>query len=306
MKYFVTGASGWMGTAIIRELLVNGHEAVGLARSNETAEYVESLGAQVVRGDLTDPASLATAAAQSDGVAHMAFQHDVAFGMGDFLTAATTDRRAIEATGEALAGTGKPFVLASGLLGLSPGRTAVETDGLIAPTGPIANGPGIRAANALLALSLRGIGVRSSILRLPPTVHGTGDKGFMKTFINVAREKGVAGYVGNGDQRWPAVHISDAASLACAALHNAPAGSVLHVVGEGGVTFKDIAETMAKKLDIGTTSVEAANAFTHFGPLGPLACIDSPANGDATRELLQWKPTGPTLLEDLAQDHYYA
>jgi nucleoside-diphosphate-sugar epimerase len=304
MKIFVTGASGWIGSAVVPELLGAGHEVVGLARSDASAEKLHAAGALVRRGDLNDPESLAEAAAGSDGVIHLAFQHDTAFG-GDFATAGTADRRAVEAMGGALAGSDRPFVLASGMVGLALGRRATEDDGLVASPEVRANPAGVRAATALLALSLRGIGVRSSVLRFPPTVHGEGDNGFMAIFVGIARQRGVAGYVGDGTNRWPAVHVSDAARLARLAVEAAPAGSVLHAAGEEGVPFRAIAEAMGRGLGLPTRSVSPADAFEHFGFLGLFAGLDSPASATITRGLLGWEATGPSLLEDLEKDYYY-
>jgi len=305
MKIFVTGASGWIGSATVPELLGAGHQVVGLARSDASARALEAAGATVFRGDLDDPDTLAKAAADSDGVIHLAFQHEVAFGKGNFAAAGEADRKAVEAMSAALAGSDRPFVLASGMLGLTVGTVATENDGLV-PGNEIRQNPaGIRQATGLLALSLRGVGVRSSVLRLPPTVHGDGDNGFVATFVAVAREKGVAGYVGDGSNRWPAVHRSDAARLARLAVESAPGGSVLHAAGEEGVPFREIAEAMSRHLNVPTESVAPEKAFEHFGPLGLFAGLDSPASAVITRELLGWEATGPTLLEDLAEDHYY-
>jgi len=304
MKIFVTGASGWIGSAVVPELLEAGHEVVGLARSDQSAQNLEAAGAMVHRGDVDDPAGLAKAAADSDGVIHLAFQHDVAFG-GNFAAAASADRQAVEAMGEALADSDRPFVLASGLLGLSSGAVATENDGLVPSPEVRLNPAGRRAATALLTLSLRGIGVRSSVLRLPPTVHGDGDNGFVATFVGIARQRGVSGYVGDGANRWPAVHRSDAARLACLAVEAAPAGSVLHAVADEGVPFRDIAEAMGRHLNIPTTSESPADALEHFGPLGHFVGVDTPASAAITEELLGWKPTGPSLLDDLDQDYYY-
>ncbi len=304
MRIFVTGASGWIGSAVVPELLGAGHEVVGLARSEASAQRLEAAGALVYRGDLDDADDLAKAAADSEGVIHLAFQHEVAFG-GDFAAAGAADRRAVEAMGAALADSDRPLVLASGMLGLTPGRVATEDDGLVPDAAVRGNPAGIRAATALLALSLRGIGVRSSVLRLPPTVHGDGDNGFMATLVGIARERGVAGYVGDGSNRWPAVHRSDAASLFRLAVEAAPAGSVLHAAADEGVAFRDIADAMGRHLGVPAASVAPADAAEHFAHLGHFVGLDSPASAAVTRELLAWEPTGPTLLEDLEQDHYY-
>jgi nucleoside-diphosphate-sugar epimerase len=304
MRIFVTGASGWIGSAVVSELLEGGHEVVGLARSEESEQRLEAAGAIVQRGDLDDPDGLAKAAADSDGVIHLAFQHEVAFG-GNFAAAGAADRRAVEAMGAALAGSDRPLVLASGMLGMTTGRVATEDDGLVPGAEVRASPAGIRSATALLALSLRGIGVRSSVLRFPPTVHGDGDNGFMATLVGTARQRGVAGYVGEGTNRWPAVHRSDAARLARLAVEAAPAGSVLHAVGDEGVPFRDIAQAMGRQLGLPTASVPPADAGEHFGMLGHFVALDSPATAAATRELLAWEPTGPTLLDDLGEDFYY-
>jgi nucleoside-diphosphate-sugar epimerase len=305
MKIFVTGASGWIGSAVVPELLEAGHEVVGLARSDASAQKVEAAGAIVQRGDVDDPDGLAKAANDSDGVIHLAFQHEVAFIDGNFAAAAAADRRAVEAMGAALAGSDRPFVLASGLLGLAIGRMATEDDGLVPHPLVRAIPAGLRAATALLTLSLRGVGVRSSVLRLPPTVHGDGDQGFVASFVGIARQSGVSGYVGDGANRWPAVHRSDAARLFRLAVEHAPAGSVLHAVGDEGVPFRQIAEAIGRHLNLPTSSVSPADASEHFSHLGHFAGLDSPAMAAITRELLNWEPTGPSLLDDLEQEYYY-
>jgi nucleoside-diphosphate-sugar epimerase len=304
LRIFVTGASGWIGSAVVPELLGAGHEVVGLARSEASALRLKEAGATVQRGDVDDPQGLAKAADDAEGVIHLAFQHEIAFG-GNFAAAAVADRRAVEAMGAALADSDRPFVLASGLLGLATGRVATENDGLVA--GPeVSNSPaGLRSATGLLTLSLRGTGVRSSVLRLPPTVHGDGDHGFIATFVDIARQSGMAGYVGDGSNRWPAVHVSDAARLARLAVEAVPAGSVLHAVGDEGVPFREIAAAMGDRLGVPTGSLTPADAAEHFSFLGHFAGLDSPATAAVTREMLGWEPTGPSLLDDLEQDHYY-
>jgi len=304
MRIFVTGASGWIGSAVVLELLGAGHEVVGLARSDASAQRLEAAGAVVQRGDVDDPDGLAEAAADSDGVIHLAFQHELAWS-GNFAAAAAADRRAVEAMGAALAGTDRPLVLASGMLGLTPGRVATEDDGLVPSAEVRANPAGRRWATALLALSLRGIGVRSSVLRFPPTVHGEGDHGFVATLVGIAPQRGAAGFVGDGSNRWPGVHRSDAARLTRLAVESAPAGSVLHAVGDEGVRFRQIAASIGRHLGVPTASVSPADAPEHFGYLGHLVALDSPAAATVTRELLGWTATGPGLLEDLDMEHYY-
>lgn len=305
MRVFVTGASGWIGSAVVPELLNAGHEVVALARTETSAHRLEALGAIVQGGNLDDPDGLAKAAADSDGVIHLAFQHEVAFVDGNFAAAADADRRAVEAMGAALAGSDRPFVLASGMLGLANGRVATEDDGLVPSAETRANPAGRRMATALLTLSFSGIGVRSSVLRFPPTVHGAGDHGFIAALVGIARQRGVSGYVADGSNRWPAVHRSDAARLARLALESAPAGSVLHAAGEEGVPFLEIAETIGRHLGTPVASVAPLDAVEHFGFMGHFAGLDSPVSAAATRTLLGWEPTGPRLLEDLEQEHYY-
>lgn len=304
MRIFVTGASGWIGSAVVAELLDHGHEVIGLARSDASAKALQGAGAIVQRGDLEDPAGLAEAAGESDGVIHLAFQHAEAFS-GNFAGAAAADRRAVESMGSALAGSDRPLVLASGMIGLNLGRPATEEDGLVPGPEVRTNPAGLRAATALLTLSLRGIGVRSSVLRFPPTVHGDGDHGFISRLVGIARDRGAAGYVGEGDNRWPAVHRSDAARLARLTVESAPAGSVLHAVGDEGVAFKKIAETMGRHLDLPSRSITPEEAGEHFGFLSRFVSLDSPASAQVTRELLSWRPTGPSLLQDLEEGHYY-
>jgi nucleoside-diphosphate-sugar epimerase len=294
MRVFVTGASGWIGSAVVPELLAAGHEVVGLARSDASAEAIAAAGAQVHRGSLDDVEGLRAAAAASDGVIHLAFKHDVAFA-GDFAAASAADRRAIETFGAALAGSDRPLVIASGLAGLKPGAVATEQD---VPDPDSAAGH--RALSERAALALAGSGVRSSSVRLAPTVHGEGDHGFVAMIVGVARETGVSGHVGDGANRWPAVHRRDAARLLRLALESAPAGSVLHAAAEQGVPTRAIAEAIGRQLDLPVAPVDPE----HFGWLGGFFGMDVQASSAHTRELLGWQPTEPGLLDDLEQGRY--
>lgn len=300
MRIFVTGASGWIGSALVPELRDAGHRVVGLARSEASAAALTVAGADVVRGTVDDLDVLAGAAAASDGVVHLAFKHDLAFG-GDFQGAAEADRRAVDTLGEALAGTGRPFVLASGLVGLKPGQVATERDMPAVDGSPVS----IRSATATAVLSLASRGVRSSVVRLSPTCHGEGDHGFMAALVAIARDKGVSGYIGDGANRWPAVHRLDAARLFRLAVEKAPAGAVLHGVAEEGVPIRDIAEVIGRHLDVPVASVSPEAAVEHFAWLGHFLGLDAPASNTATRELLNWQPTGPGLLDDLDKGHYF-
>ncbi|WP_432045886.1 SDR family oxidoreductase [Streptomyces asiaticus] len=300
MRVFVTGASGWIGSAVVPELIASGHQVVGLARSDTSAAALTAAGVEVVRGTIDDLDVLGSTAAASDGVIHLAFKHDIAF-TGDFQGAAEADRRAVDTLGEALSGTGRPFVLASGLAGLAPGRVATERDT------PTIDGSSVsvRAATAQAVLALASRGVRSSVVRLSPTCHGDGDNGFMAALVAIARAKGVSGHIGDGANRWPAVHRLDAARLFRLAVEKAPAGSVLHGVAEEGVPIRDIAEVIGRHLDVPVTSVAPEAAAEHFTWLGGFLGQDIPASNALTRELLDWRPTHPGLLEDLDKGHYF-
>jgi nucleoside-diphosphate-sugar epimerase len=306
MRVFVTGASGWIGSAVVPELIDAGHQVTGLARSDASAAALAAAGVRVHRGTIDDLDSLRAAAAASDGVIHLAFNHDIAF-TGDFQGAADADRRAVETFGEVLGGSGRPFVIASGVLGLAPGRVATERDGRT--PGPTAahpgGGPQTRLVTAQLTLSLASRDVRSSVLRLPPTVHGEGDHGFMAALVGIARDKGVSGYIGDGASRWPAVHRFDAAHLFCLALEQAPAGSALHAIADEGVPIRAIAEVIGRHLDLPVAAVAPEDAAGHFGWLAPLLALDAPASSALTRELLGWQPVQPGLIDDLDKGHYF-
>ena len=306
MRVFVTGASGWIGSAVVPELIGAGHQVVGLARSDASAAALTAAGAEVHRGTLDDLDGLRAAADASDGVIHLAFKHDLAFS-GDFQGAADADRRAVETFGEALAGSGRPFVLASGLLGLTPGRVATERDGHEADPALAAHGTGpqTRHATAELVLSFAARGVRSSIMRLPPTNHGDGANGCMATLVSIARDKGVSGYIGDGTNRWPAVHRLDSALLFRLAVEKAPAGSTLHAVADEGVPVRDIAEVIGRQLNVPVVSIAPEDAPGHFTWLAGFLGLDSPASSALTRELMGWQPVHPGLIEDLGKGHYF-
>lgn len=300
MRIFVTGASGWIGSAVVAELLAADHQVLGLARSDASAEAVVAAGAEVRRGDIGDLDVLRAAAAESDGVVHLAFRHDVAF-TGDFETAVSSDRAAIETLGEALAGTGRPLAIASGLAGLKPGTLATEQD-----TAEPFPGAGGRILNERAALALAERGVRSISVRFAPTVHGDGDNGFIAMIVAANRAAGSAAYIGEGINRWPAVHRSDAAQLVRIAIEGAPAGSVLHAVGEEGVAIRDVANAIGHGLGLPVTSITAQQAEARFGFLARFIALDMPASSAITRELLSWEPSGPGLVADLKQGHYFA
>jgi len=259
------------------------------------------MGAEVHRGDLDQLDGLAAAAAAADGVIHLAFKHD-AMVTGDYGSAIAADLRAIQTFGEALAGTGKPFVGTSGTLMLAMaglGRIGTESDVTEAAGGRT------DAENAVIGFAERGI--RPSVVRLPPTVHSSLDHhGFVPSLIAIARDKGVAGYVGEGSNRWPAGHTLDAGHLYRLALESAPAGSRLHAVGDEGVPFRDIAEALGRNLNVPVVSIAAEDADAHFGFLGPLVQLDNPTSSLQTQELLGWKPAHPGLIEDIDEGHYFA
>jgi nucleoside-diphosphate-sugar epimerase len=292
MRIFVTGASGFIGSAVVAELLGAGHQVVGLARSDSSAQAVMDAGAEAYRGSLEEPDTLRRAVENADGAIHLAFHHD----FSDFSTAAALDRRAIEVLGDSLAGSDRPLVVAGGILWLSPGE--ILTEDRAAP-------PELPRFSEAAVLGFTSRGVRTAVVRLPPSVHGEGDHGFVPQLIGVARQKGVSAYVGDGTNRWPAVHRRDAARVFRLALESAPAGSVLHAVDDEGVPARGIAESIGGHLDVPVTSVTLEAAYDHFGWIGPLFSVDAPATGEHTRELLGWQPTGAGLLADLDAGHYF-
>ena len=291
MRVFITGASGWIGTALTQELVAAGHEVVGLARSEASAERIRALGGTAVRGDMSDHDLLVAQAVEADAVAHLAFTLDFAA----FEATVDNEVELLGKIGAALHGTGKAFIAASGTP-ILPGRVATEDDELD-PLGPA----GARARTAAAALALSGRGIRAGLVRMPRSVHGAGDRnGLIAMLVGLDRQLGTAAYVGDGRNRWPAVHISDAGRLFRIALEEAPAGSVLHAVGEEGVAMRDVADLVAQK----TGLIAAAVDPQQLGVFGALLGGDQPASNTATRRLLGWEPTGPSLLEDLAAGHY--
>jgi len=300
MRVFVTGASGHIASAVIPELLDNGHQVLGLARSDTSAAAVAALGAEVRRGDLDDLEGLREAAAESDGVIHLAFKHE-AMRTGDFMSAVAADAAAIEVVGDELAGTDKPFVTTGGTLMLAmggiTGRAGTEDDVIPA-------GPRVDAENAVIGLAQRG--VRSSVIRLSPMVHSDLDKhGFTPALIGFAREHGAAAYIGDGANRWPAAHTRDVAVLYRLALEMAPAGSRLHGVGDEGIPFRTVAETIAGQLGLEARSVSQEQAPEYLGFLGTFAQLDGPASNALTRARLGWEPTHPGWVADVQSGHYF-
>jgi len=295
MRVFVTGASGHIGSAVVPELLGAGHQVVGLARSDASAAALQAAGAEVRRGELDDLDGLREAAGAADGVIHLAFKHEAMFS-GDVAGAIAADQQAVEAIGQALAGSGKPFVGTGGTLILAgiTDRPGTEHDTVEA-------GPRVDAENTLIGLA--DDGVRSAHLRLPPTVHSSLDHhGFIPSLIGMAREHGVAGYVGDGANRWPAVHTLDAARLYRLALEHAPAGTRLHAVADSGVPFREIAEAIGRGLGLAAEPADPEQ----FGFLARFVVLDNPTSSALTRELLGWEPTHPDLVDDLAEGHYFA
>lgn len=297
MRVFVTGANGFIGSAVVQELIDAGHEVVGLARSDDAATAISAAGAEVHRGTLDDPDSLRAGATGADGVVHTAYNHDFSR-MED---AALTDLRAIEALGSELEDSGRPLVITTGTALIKPGQVATEEDS----AGPESvSHPRLAAEQIANDFAIRG--VRTSVVRPGASVHGEGDHGFVPVLIEIAGSKGVSGYIDGGSNRWPAVHRLDAARLYRLALENGAAGSVFHAIGDEGVPTRDIAEVIARHLNVPAISIAAEDAAEHFGWLGAFFALDAPASSQLTQQRLGWVPTHPGLIEDLNAGHYFA
>src|ERR1700759_1250576 len=297
MRVFVTGASGWIGSATVDDLLAAGHEVTGLARSDASAAALKAKHAHVRRGDLDDLDSIREGAKDAEAVIHLANKHDFA----NQAVSNAAERAAVQTIGDTLAGTDRPFLLASGVAALTQGTPASESD-----ASPFHGPDTPRGGSENLALEYADRGGRSVSLRFSPTVHGTGDHGFIAIISAIAREKGVAGYPGDGTNRWAAVHVSDAARLVTLGLAKAPAGARLHAVAEEGVSTRDIAEAIGRAFDLPVASIAPDDVQSHFGWIGTFFGMDLAATSTVTRELLGWTPAGPTLIEDLDAGAYRA
>ncbi|MCJ1357308.1 MAG: hypothetical protein MMC33_007304 [Icmadophila ericetorum] len=295
MHVFVTGATGFIGSALIPELLKAGHQVTGLARSDTSAKKLTDWGAEFIRGDLDDLESLKRGAVATEGVIHCAFKHIV----GNYEDNCKADRLAVETLGAELVGTGKPFIITSGTGGLAPGRLATEQD-----RGNTSDPASIRLETEGIALAMAEKDVRVSVVRLPPSVHGHDDEGFIPMIIGTAHKHGVSSYIGDGLNRWPAVHRLDVVQLYKHALEKAPAGSRFHAIGDEGLQIKDIAEVIGRRLNMPVVSRTLEEARTHFGWFAYFLARDIPASSKWTQEQTGWRPSHPGLMEDL-EGHYY-
>lgn len=296
MKVFLTGATGFVGSAIVRELLDHGHHVLGLARSERSTHELEKSGAEVLRGDLGAPETLVAGAEAAEAVIHAGFIHDFL----QFAEACAMDRAAIEALGAAVCGSGKPFVVTAGVAFLDTvGPVTVESDHAFPPSSDYP-----RASEAAAeALSEQGIPI--NVMRLPPSVHGAGDHGFVPMLIDIARRTGRSAYIGQGENAWPAVGVKDAARAYRLAVEKAPSSDTYHAVAEAGVPFRRIAEAVARGLGVPSVSLSEEEAQAHFDWFFPFASIDQTASSDLTRRQLGWQPTGPDLMTDLAEAGYF-
>ncbi len=297
MRVFVTGATGFIGSAVVQELLGAGHQVTGLARSDAAANALIAAGAGVHRGDIEDLESLRSGASASDGVIHTGFVHDFA----NFKEVCEKDRRAIEALGSGLAGSDRPLIVTSGTLIVTPGRTATEEDRAAG------SGSHPRVASEEAADALASRGVRVSVVRLSPSVHGDGDHGFVPLLIGIAREKGLSVYVDEGQNRWPAVHRLDAARLFLLALEKGAApGTRFHGVAEEGIAFRNIADVIGKRLGVPVVSKSKEEAAAHFTWFTHFASIDGPASSKQTQSVLGWQPSRPGLIADIDRESYFS
>jgi nucleoside-diphosphate-sugar epimerase len=293
MRVFVTGATGFIGGAVVKDLINASHQVIGLARSEEGAKGLTAAGAQVQRGDLDDLEALRSGAAKSDGVIHCAFNHD----FSKFAENCEQDRLAIETIGAVLKGTDRPLIVSGGLALLAPGRVATEADP------PVPFSPSLPRASEITAVALAEQGVRASTMRLPQ-VHDTRKQGLVTYLIAIARQKGVSAYIGEGLNRWPAAHVLDVATLYRLALEKGAAGDRYHAVAEEGVTLREIAEAIGRGLKIPVVSKTAEQASEHFGFFGFFAAADGPASSAQTQKKFGWSPTGPGMITDLNNMNY--